>query len=128
MLRDHLYAWRRGLHVKNYDEYLDRVAELPEEDRECAAALWGLGNKRDIMVIITAFMHVENWRTSHRKVAVDAIVAAAERNGMDAARLMMACGEDPDRLNNGGLNEAAAILLEQDNVNYVLSVIANRLP
>ena len=62
MLRDHLYNWRVKHSAKNYQEYLDSIDLLPEEDRECAAGLWGIRCKNDILLIITAFMHLERWR------------------------------------------------------------------
>ena len=62
MLRDHLYAWRKNHPAKNHQEYLDSIASLPEADRECAAALWGIHHKHDILVIITAFCHLERYR------------------------------------------------------------------
>ena len=62
MLRDHLYEWRKNHLAKNYQEYLDSIKSLPEADQECAAALWGIRNKNDILIIITAFSHLDAWR------------------------------------------------------------------
>jgi hypothetical protein len=62
MIRDHLYQWRVRHPAKNLQEYLDSITELPEQDRECAAALWGVRNKQDIMTILLAFTHLDRWR------------------------------------------------------------------
>jgi hypothetical protein len=64
MIRDHLYRWRVNHPAKNYQEYLDRIAKLPEADRECAAALWGIRVREDIHVIITAFHRLDCYRES----------------------------------------------------------------
>lgn len=62
MIRDTLYTWRLKHPAKNYQEYLDSIDLLPEGDRECAAALWGIRCKGDIILIITAFTHLDRWR------------------------------------------------------------------
>jgi hypothetical protein len=62
MIRDHLISWRENHPAKNHQEYLDSIRQLPEADRECAAALWGIEHSMDIGVIVTAFMHLERYR------------------------------------------------------------------
>jgi hypothetical protein len=62
MIHDKLFQWRKNNPCKNYQEYLDSINELPEEDRECAAALWGIRDKADILTIIVAMIHLERWR------------------------------------------------------------------
>lgn len=79
MLRDQLFQWRKMHSVpkdsntrnyfstrSNYQEYLDAVNELPESDRECAAALWGIRDEHDILVIISAFHHLDAWRETSK--------------------------------------------------------------
>ena len=60
MLRDHLYFWRKNHPARNYQEYLDSIEQLPEEDRECTAGLWGIRSVADIELIIKVFHHVEH--------------------------------------------------------------------
>lgn len=62
MIRDHLFVWRASHLAKNLVEYEDSIAKLPEQDRDCAAALWGIKIKRDILVIIAAFHHLDRYR------------------------------------------------------------------
>jgi hypothetical protein len=62
MLRDHLYHWRANHSAKNHQEYLDSISKLPEIDRECASALWGIKNLQDILIILTSFYHLERYR------------------------------------------------------------------
>jgi hypothetical protein len=72
MLRDQLFQWRKmhsvpkDSNTENYQEYLDAVNELPESDRECAAALWGIRDEHDILVIISAFHHLDAWRETSK--------------------------------------------------------------
>ena len=72
MVRDQLFQWRKMRSVpkssctENYQEYLDAVNELPESDRECAAALWGIRDERDILTIISAFHHLDAWRETNK--------------------------------------------------------------
>jgi len=62
MIRDHLYEWRKQHPAENYQEYLESIDKLPVADRECAAALWGIRSKDDILTIIAAFTHLDRWR------------------------------------------------------------------
>jgi hypothetical protein len=54
------------------------------------------------------------------------LVALAEDRGWKAHELMLAAGEDPDRLNNGGLTEAVTLLLEQDEPEWIEWLIESR--
>jgi hypothetical protein len=62
MFRDHFYAWRASHSAKTLVEYDNSIAELPEQDRDCAAALWGVKSVADILVIIAAFHHLDRYR------------------------------------------------------------------
>lgn len=61
MIRDHLLRWRRTVQFANYAEYIRRVQELPEDDRETAAALWG-GSEDERPAILMAFHHLGEYR------------------------------------------------------------------
>ncbi len=51
------------------------------------------------------------------------LIAAAQKKHLTGELLLIACGEDPDRLNNGGLSEAINLLLEEDDADWIMGVI-----
>jgi hypothetical protein len=57
----------------------------------------------------------------------DWLVALAEERGWKAHELMMAAGEEPDRLNNGRLAEAMTLLLDQDEPEWIAWLIESRV-
>lgn len=83
MIRDHLYEWRVDHPAKNLQEYYDSIEKLPEADRECAAALWGIRCKQDILTVITAFAHLERWKQSFPVVPEDSNTCGSEPMRID---------------------------------------------
>ena len=55
--------------------------------------------------------------------AVDRLVGFAVQRGISPTKLMQLAGEDPDRLNNGGIREAVELLLEQDDEEWLEDLI-----
>lgn len=64
MIRENLIEWRENLTADNYKQFLDEIAKLPEEDWECAAALWHHNDRRTIFPIIMAFHELDYYRNT----------------------------------------------------------------
>ena len=74
---------------------------------------------------ISRELHALAQRVQQDRNELAAIVSAANAKGMTGCQLMSACYEDPDRLNNSGVEEAAALLAEEDDVEWILGIIHN---
>ena len=61
MIRNHLLNWHIKLKVNNYQEFIDAVLLLKEEDQETAAALWN-ARVSDKLAIIMAFHHLDSFK------------------------------------------------------------------
>ena len=60
---------------------------------------------------------------SSDRTDVDRLVGFAVQRGVAPQKLMEFAGEDPDRLNNGGIREAVTLLLDNEDAEWLSDLI-----